>query len=120
MSVTNDYATATGVSPASLGRIAGMASSLVMSLNALDPYRSWARMKDREREEAIAKMRDAARVLNDQVKIGEAQGSPVTATCAGCGAEFVPLRRADARYHSAACRQRAYRARKRAEREGAA
>jgi hypothetical protein len=114
MSVTNDRDTGSGVSAASLKRIADMAASLVMALNTLDPYRSWSRMKDREREEAIEKMREAARVLNDQVAIGEARGEPVTATCAGCGAEFVPLRRADARYHSAACRQAAYRRRKRA------
>jgi hypothetical protein len=110
MSVTNIVGS--GVSPKTLERIAGQASAIVMALGALDTAKSWARMKEPDRQETIEKLRHAARVLNDQVIQGEAAaGAHPTVVCEACGVEFVP-RRKDARFHSDACRQRAYRERK--------
>jgi hypothetical protein len=108
MSVTNGKS----VSPRTLERVADQAHAGTLALVSLDTQRSWARMEEADRREAIDKLRSAARFFNDQViqALAAAAGEDVTATCATCGGPFVP-RRADARYCSAACRQRAYRQR---------
>lgn len=105
MPVTEKQGTG-ATSAASLRRIAHAAFQFSVTIGALDVGRSWSRLKEPERIEVIAQLREAARAYNDLARAGEA----VTATCATCGNAFVP-RRSDARYCSPACRQRAYRER---------